>query len=377
LHADQCPVVLALFGPSVRAAAASAIRAGLVPLAFDHYGDLDLRLMAQVETLPPDVDTATLGSLLAHSHCDAWLYTGGWENDPERVDRLSRIRPLWGQSGDVLRHVRDPLTLAQAVRRAGHCAPRVQLSSDGLPRDGTWLRKPVRSAGGRGIEPWTSANVSTYEPTIFQQRIAGTPAAAIYVASVDRCSLIGLTTQILGRPGAEFAYAGSIGPWPLATPLRQELEALGDDLAAWAGLRGLFGVDLIVDADSRPWVIEVNPRYTASVEVLDLALGHPLLADHARAFGYDGMESATIQHPRIFGKAILYADAPLTVPDLGPIRPSADPFDVPEIADVPAPGTRFEPGQPVLTVLVADRDLAACHSRLERALAKWRGRLYR
>ena len=48
---------------------------------------------------------------------------------------------------------------------------------------------------------------------------------------------------------------------------------IGEVISGEFGLRGLFGVDAIKRQDSI-YPVEANPRYTASVEVLELALGY-------------------------------------------------------------------------------------------------------
>ena len=54
-----------------------------------------------------------------------------------------------------------------------------------------------------------------------------------------------------------------------------------------AGLRGLFGVDFVL-RDGIPWPVEVNPRYTASVEVLEFAAGIRALTLHRSIFAANG-----------------------------------------------------------------------------------------
>ena len=56
--------------------------------------------------------------------------------------------------------------------------------------------------------------------------------------------------------------------------MRAVLDKLGTVLAQAFRLVGLFGVDGVLDAE-RFWPVEVNPRYTASVEVLEGATGLP------------------------------------------------------------------------------------------------------
>src|SRR5690606_21045188 len=81
-----------------------------------------------------------------------------------------------------------------------------------------------------------------------------------------------------------FHYAGSLGPLRLANATTRHLQALGDLLAAEFQLIGAFGVDFILDADEETvWPVEINPRYTASMEVLERAHDQLIVAQHIAA----------------------------------------------------------------------------------------------
>lgn len=66
-------------------------------------------------------------------------------------------------------------------------------------------------------------------------------------------------------------YGGSIGPLALPQPLRATLRALGQAIADRFGLVGLFNVDLLVPRCGPPLLLEINPRYSASMELLPAA----------------------------------------------------------------------------------------------------------
>ena len=117
------------------------------------------------------------------------------------------------------------------------------------------------------------------EPVYFQRFIEGPSFSAIYAAVEGRAELLGVTRQLVGTTGSPFAYRGSIGPISLSSRPTGMLSELGWVLASSFPLIGLFGVDFIL-RDDDIWPVEVNPRYTASVEVLELALGRSLLAEH-------------------------------------------------------------------------------------------------
>src|SRR5262249_51118032 len=142
-------------------------------------------------------------------------------------------RVLWGNDGPTLRAVRDPFAVADALRRAGLPGPAVRSSAGGLPRDGSWLVKPRNSAGGAGGERWwPEPPQRRRRPCYYQEYVSGLSLAAVFVGNRTGASLAGVTRQLIGRPGAEFSYRGSIGPWPLSPLESARIEALGRLLAA-------------------------------------------------------------------------------------------------------------------------------------------------
>src|SRR5919106_1235059 len=118
---------LAIVGASVRAAAASAVRAGFQPLAADLFADADLRRIATATPISPYPEG--LLDWLRAVEPSAWMYTGALENHPELVDQMAWIAPLWGNPGDVLERVRSPWKLADVLRREGLLFPETRESA--------------------------------------------------------------------------------------------------------------------------------------------------------------------------------------------------------------------------------------------------------
>lgn len=371
-----------ILGASTRAAAFSASRASLQPAAIDLFADRDLAAVGPVLRIARQQYPKGLAALSRTLPPAPWIYTGGLENHPDLVDRIAVDRPLWGNGGAVLRAVRDPFGLAAGLRRWGLPCPEVRRSPRGLPRDGSWLVKPIGSAGGVGVHRLDAEAEAEAEdagrPCYFQERIPGPAFSAVFVACADRAMLAGVTRQLLGRPGAPFAYAGSLGPWPLTASELLRIDALGVVLARSFGLLGLFGVDLIL-RDGHPWPVEVNPRYTASVEVLELALGCSLLSAHRQAWDPQAVParpSAPPGPPRCVGKRILYAPARCRFPDLQVWRlRTSELVGLPRLGDIPPAATEFEPGEPVATVFAAAESPEDCRLALDRRAARWERRL--
>jgi predicted ATP-grasp superfamily ATP-dependent carboligase len=369
---------LLLTGASVRSAAFSALRAGLRPWCADLFADADLRLICQVLKVPAGCYPDGLVELFATAPPGPWLYTGALENRPRLVDRLSRGRILWGNRGEVLRRVRSPFLLAECLKAAGLPHPVVRRSFP-LPSAGRWLAKPRDGAGGRGITFLRGKPVRRRGRWYFQQYIEGEAQSAIYRGDGERVRLLGVTRQLVGESwlhAGPFRYCGSIGPLPLTRQLRRAYLLLGQSLVAGFGLRGLFGVDCVV-RDGVPYPVEVNPRYTASMEVLEHALGVPLMALHRQVFDPVPPSFKQRRVPGFVGKAILFARQALTFPAEGPWSASlhrpANLWKLPAFADIPAPGTSITARRPVLTYFAQADSVAACLQALRQKAAELDG----
>ena len=411
---------LAIVGASARSAAASAARAGFRPLAADLFADADLRQIATATRVSSYPDG--LLDWLRAIEPPAWMYTGALENHPELIDQMAWIAPLWGNPGDVLARVRSPWELARALGAAGHLFPETRSSPDGLPHDGSWLAKTYRGASGSGVRAWSKEQGAGSEeqgsltprsmlaaPCFVQQRIAGIPVSAVFVAADRDATLLGVTRQLVGEDwlGAHgFQYAGSIGPAMIPDAAHAEIAEIGRVLVAEFELLGLFGVDMILVGE-QVWTLEVNPRYTASVEVLERGTGVAAIALHAAACGWLGSSAGRLEPrerwlgssdseppelesaggsagPRpqppmhaVHGKAVLFARRDVVISETFATATLAEALRMPwpSLADISAAGTPIEAGRPVLTMFAdgatddeVERQLRRRASELERAL---------
>jgi len=365
---------LILVGASVRAAAFSALRAGLSPWCVDLYADRDLAARCPARRVAPSRYPGGIAALLREAPPGPWMYAGAFENHRLFVRRLRREHPrrsLWGNDAAVLAAVRDPRRVHALLTAAGLPCPAVRPPSAKTLPPGRWLVKRTSSAAGVGVGP-----VVTRPPAgprgrgaYLQQFVEGESHGAVYAALPGRTHLLGVSRQLLGGRGkSEFAYAGSVGPVYPGRGATRTLQRVGAVLAAGAGLRGLFGVDFVL-ADGVPWPVEVNPRYSGSVEVLEYATGLRALEWHRRAFD-PGPPPAPPRPARdVVGKSIYRASRAFTFPEDGPwaddLKPDAPVDGMPGFADLPRPGESFAAGQPVLTCFARAADVAACVAALQ------------
>jgi predicted ATP-grasp superfamily ATP-dependent carboligase len=374
------------------------VRAGFQPVAADLFADADLRAIATATRIAPYPEG--LIDWLRAIEPPAWMYTGALENYPELVDQMGWIAPLLGNAGDVLTRVRSPWELGDVLGRANFLFPETRDSLQGLPHDGSWLMKTYQGASGSGVrslERWAGSEEPGDQDdgersvAVYQRRVAGVPCSAVYVAAEGAATLLGITRQLIGESwlGSHgFQYAGSIGPLPVGDQVRQTIVRLGDVLSAEFELTGLFGVDFMLDGDDL-WVLEVNPRYTASVEIVERFAGVCAIGAHVAACGgrVEHQEQAGAASSRSsswrdaaevgsrvlgggdaparsYGKAVLYARREVlvsrTFSELSLAEAVREPW--PMLADVSPAGTVIDEGRPLLTIFgegANDEEVAA------------------
>jgi predicted ATP-grasp superfamily ATP-dependent carboligase len=345
--------------------ALSAARAGWTVTAADAFGDLDLRAEAEVVMpLATGFDPTVAAAAVRHIPASYVAYTSNFENAPAAVAALSRGRCLLGNAPAVLRRVRQPLELMRALRRLGFDAPltRAGPPAAAIEHPRRWLLKPRRSGGGHGTSPWRPGrSVSRHQ--YLQERIAGLPGSVLFVADGRRARVLGLSRQLVGRPelGVRgFRYCGSlVGPrlFSEEAALRERAAALADAVTRTYGLVGLNGIDFIARAGV-PWPIEVNPRFSGSMELFERGAPIPLFPLHAEACAGRLPVHDLPSPSRVHGKAIVFARRDVTT---GATRHWLRDRSV---ADIPRPSQRIARGRPICTVFAAARDPEACLAAL-------------
>lgn len=359
--------------------AESASRAGYAVTALDAYADLDLAAFADARRVAPYSAraaaraAATVAGL--HDGDAIVCYVSNFENHGDALRLLARGRRLWGNSPRTVAAVRTPALLARALADAGIPVPRVRGSP---PRAGTadarrrWLLKPRASGGGHGIVAWRPG-IRVPGRSVLQERITGPAGSLVFVADGARCVPIAVTRQLVGDPrfgATAFRYCGNI----LA---RDDDPVWGRDTPIWTGalaaaaaatrafrLVGVNGLDFIVRR-GRPIPIEINPRFTAAMELAERRDGLSIFAAHA-AGCTDRLSTPATPPPRAtaLGKALVMARRAFTAGDLRSWLADSD------LRDVPRPGAHVPAGGPICTIFAGGASAEECYDRLTRRAAK-------
>ncbi|MDQ0504031.1 ATP-grasp domain-containing protein [Xanthobacter agilis] len=364
---------LALIALSARPLAASAARAGFAALALDLFADLDtcahaarcVRVHKRNGYAFDGDDLIQALTSLAPAGLPVVL-GGGLEDEPDLMARIAARNPILGNSPETVRVLKDPLALAGLCAHLGIPFPDVTIEAPAPDTFGAAgvIAKKIGGAGGGHIRRRAAGDLSAPEAGYYLQReVKGEAYSLLLLAAGRRAIVVGASHQWRdGDPDHPFRYGGVAGP--VALPEAQG-EAMRDGairIALACGLVGLVSMDFVVSDDG--WfLVEVNPRLGATLDIFDVDPLPPLLGLHLAACG--GRLPASVPSPtEVHAAQVLYAEDDLLVP--------ADALPA-HVADRPAAGAAIPRGAPVCTVRASGPSLESARARLETLTRELRG----
>jgi uncharacterized protein len=334
---------------SGRALAASAHRAGIPVHVVDLFADRDTRRYAHtarvVGTLRNGFDPAWLieriGQLRQSQNLEGLVVGSGFEDRLELLELLSEHCRLLGNPASTVRLVKDPAYFFGLLERLGIPYPETVQQPPADHHTG-WLIKRIGAMGGDHIRLLKPGEIG--KPGYYLQRyIEGRPYSVVFLADGKGARIIGYNElwQARGFEPTPFKYGGAVSLPEMDKGLVDKLTEAIRALVAAFELRGLCGLDLIVDADRRFYVLEINPRPPATFELHEGRVS--LFQQHLCACrGSLPAKMPAVEIHEARAHAVLYAARPIEV---------KEEIDWPVWAsDLPASGTSIEQGAPVCTV---------------------------
>jgi predicted ATP-grasp superfamily ATP-dependent carboligase len=351
---------------SGRALAASARRAGIEPLVVDAFGDDDARasaggftrlgevtrtgfrarpLLAALDALAQKASRPLLGLVLG----------SGFEDTPKLVDTLARHYPLIGNGGEAIARTKHPASFFPLLDRLGIPHPETRLDRPGEAE--VWLSKRIGGSGGAHILPCAAAK--SHRGRYYQRRMEGMPVSLLAVAARNAIHIVGFSRQwTVGGAVRPYRYGGATGAATLGASISERMAAAAEAVCRELALIGLVSCDFLL-ANGVPFLLEVNPRAGATIDVFDDAKGTLFQAHLAACRDLPVLLPAAPAGAR--AAAILYTDA---APVIVGTMPWPD-----WSADRPSPGTRIPSHRPIATVFADGSDATAaeqnCRSRLD------------
>ena len=236
-----------------------------------------------------------------------------------------------------------------------------------------FILKPLQGSGGLGIFLLNNESCDelkqvdeicqniSLENYILQEYIEGTNVSSSVLSSHDeQKNLINsrlITAHDLGNDSYE--YSGNILPLDEnsfrmfndnqteinADELNDEMKNTSEDLIKQFNLIGSNGVDYILDKYGELKIIEINPRFQGTYELVENSLDINLLDAHIKAC--EG-EIIDIPNPSQYSiKKIIYARKQVNIGNL----------NIPNVYDIPYEGVKIEKDQPLVTIISSNKNL--------------------
>jgi predicted ATP-grasp superfamily ATP-dependent carboligase len=350
---------------SGRALAASAARRGIPVVVLDLFNDLDTRACAvasrAVAGRNGGFDTrklaATANELCPVESCTGLVYGSGLESRTGVLEKLARGRSLYGNRPDVVARLKDPLHFFPLLDALDIAHPEVRLTPPSQPAG--WLMKRTGGAGGGHIRRVTARHRARAD-RYFQRLHPGRVLSALFAADGRRARMIGCNEQWTAAASGSkrYLYAGAVTLAPIPPRIASRVANLIDELVDATGMIGINGVDFMLDGET-PYVLEVNPRPTATIDLYDAEIPGGIFCAHLRACC--GELPPIQETTKSRAHAILYAAGAVRIP-LSMKWPQW-------CADLPQPGSTIAAGAPLCSVRAC-----AASSEAARALAMARHR---
>jgi uncharacterized protein len=376
-----------IMGVSVRAMAESAVESGYQVVGLDAFGDLDLQTMCECYSLRRDYQYRFSAEGLFKASrglaFDSVVYTANLENHPGVVGRLAQSALVLGNSKDVLKQIRDWPSLFASLNRAGFRTPETIFRADIQHPDPArkWLVKPVRGGGGHRMAFWREGK-KVSQDCMLQEYVPGISCSASFVANGHEAVIMGMTEQLIGVSqfgGRDFNYCGNllpleIGKGSTSDPhILEQVRRIAALFTREFGLVGVNGMDFIL-ANGQVILLEVNPRYASSMELIERAYRLPVFDLHVRAVTSGELPDFDLagksrSPEKYFAKAILYAEK-------DGLAPKTQAWIERGIRDIPHAGEKLLRGKPICTLLADGATRDDCYASLAAEIERLKGEIY-
>ncbi|MDD2801396.1 MAG: ATP-grasp domain-containing protein [Methylococcales bacterium] len=335
---------LLIVGQSGRMLAYAAKRIGLDPIVIDVFADNDTKSCAlecwQIPELSRCYLIPALNFLVARHSITHVIYGSGFEQYPDSLCYLAEKLVIIGNKYENFILLQQKITFFSTLGVLEIPYPEVSFRQLEFTDD--WLIKPMNGYGGLGIKRFQRAR-NTDQYVYWQKFLAGSQHSVLFLADGQRAEVVGFNTQwtLNSNENTEFIFSGIINSCDLRDEYKQNVIGWLEKLVPEYGLLGLNSLDFI-HADGCNYVLEINPRPPASMQLYDA----DLLSRHIQACNGKLTANLHIQ-TRIAAYQVIYAEHDLNIPKQ---------FCWPEgVMDMPEAGALIRKGQPICSIIAREK----------------------
>lgn len=266
---QHIPVLI--FAQSGRFIAQSATQAGYHVWVADCFGDQDTlaiverwQQLAPIHQLSEKQILDTFSSLSQGEDC-LLIYGSGIERHYPVLNNLPANITLIGNSAKTVHAIQSPRLFFNLLKQFELPYPDTVFNQ---PNDEGWLTKSSSSFGGTSIQYLKVPQ--QIDGDYFQRYITGESGSALFIANGNHAHLLSINQQYL-QPCASspFRLGGITSPWALSEQHQHHLELAINTISSSTELKGLNSIDFIISESNKLFILEINPRVSASAELLD------------------------------------------------------------------------------------------------------------
>jgi predicted ATP-grasp superfamily ATP-dependent carboligase len=309
----------------------------------DCFGDQDLICHSEIFIQLPPVDQWTPETLLqtvvtlSHGEPCELIVGSGLEYCIEGLAQLPAHIHYLGNATNTLRQLRDATSFFKLLDTLKLPYPQTLFSPPTTSTD--YLVKNMQSCGGQAVKRANKVELQTGD--FFQKRMNGLSASATFIANGRHAELLAVNQQFHDE---DFNLVGISQPMPVSDYVQHKLSEYIATLTHTTSLCGFNSLDVIIDDHDNIFILEVNPRISASVELLAL---NDMFSLHKQACGGEVLPSIG-QPSRLRQMHTLLADKAMRVNNHA---------DWPECCcDIPPSNRVIVQGEPVCTIIVSDTE---------------------
>ncbi|MHA1144274.1 MAG: ATP-grasp domain-containing protein [Candidatus Helarchaeota archaeon] len=382
---------LLIVGFNARPIALSARRAGFNVKVVDFWGDVDLlsvipdafivskERQEQTEKVPiADLLAESVLEVLGESEIktDALIIGSGLDDRADLWEKLNKQVPVLGCEPNSISKIRNRKLLEDACEDLKINYPRTYSVSEWteLSKLAERLKYPVVvrlpfGAGGQFIglarnisqlkQVYNSLKKKNPEPFFYlQEFIQGRDVSTTMLSNKREYRVLSCNEQLLSVGSDDifpFKYSGNLIPLKTTSSAVDGLVEVSKSISARFGLLGIFGIDFVLK-DDEPWLMEINPRFPGTFELLEKVIRINLMKHHVAAC--QGKDLPTVPEITNIGmKKIIFARNDVQVGDLSGIK---------GIFDVPSPNTFVREGEPICSIQVIGKNRHELNKKVEK-----------
>ncbi|MHA1294375.1 MAG: ATP-grasp domain-containing protein [Promethearchaeota archaeon] len=372
---NKIPKKILIVGFNSRPIVFSALKLGLDVIAVDYWGDQDLKskinnlVVPKEKKLKENLDKAEIlvkaaeDSLKKSSGYEGILVGSGFDDRIDLWERLSKISFIYANSPAVIKNARNVLNLFEIAKKKKIAYPITHLASSikealKSSKDINYpvVLKPYGGAGGVNIRiaskkddvesGYLEISQNTKDIRIYiQEFIEGKDVSSMTLSTGKKCKILSINEQIIGlnevNAPSPFSYCGNIIPLDSPKEINQNIANCSIKLANSLGLIGINGMDFVLK-DTTPHLMEINPRFPGTFELVENILETNLLKLHFETF-QGKLPSQEFPYKKCGAKYVLFSNGNYKLPDLSNMK---------GVHDIPFPGTEVNKGTPICTILI-------------------------